>query len=231
MLQGLDDAKLFVLMGAGAAIAIAGLVLLFRPQADQATTFIDILGLKFRSSSVGLIVFIIGAAFMATPLVIPERPETPEHRTAPLVSVGESPSIQNGGQRLEVERGDIKLPARAQAEEIEPNNHISEANQIEVGNTYGGSVSDRDEDWYVFRTGATGEQQLRVILRPRANKCEMGCYYYLYDKAEEQLDYGQAYEKFPGSGLYDVVPEAVYFINISIGAGGFCAYELALSLE
>jgi hypothetical protein len=172
---------------------------------------------------------------MATPLLIAQGPGTAENRTGPRAPVVQSPSIQDGGERLEVERGDIPLPVRAQAEEIEPNDHISEANQIEIGNTYGGSISDNDQDWYAFRTGDIGAERLRVILRGnelRSSSAIPSCEYYLYDKAENSLGSEMARPQEPATGLFNVSADSVYYLRIGIhGYTDFCAYELALSLE
>ena len=55
---------LIVLMVAGAAFAGVGLWLLLKPKPTGSTAKIEIFGLKFESSSAGLLVFLIGAVFL-----------------------------------------------------------------------------------------------------------------------------------------------------------------------
>jgi hypothetical protein len=70
--QGVAPAKLIILMVAGAIFAFAGLWLMFRqtPAGDAAR--IELFGIRFRSSSAGLLVFIVGALFLAAPVFVPE---------------------------------------------------------------------------------------------------------------------------------------------------------------
>ncbi|HET9069402.1 MAG TPA: hypothetical protein VFN28_12215, partial [Amaricoccus sp.] len=75
--QGLDATKLFLLMALGAAFAAAGIYLLLRPSVRDGATRIELLGMKFNASSGGLLVFIIGALFLASPIVVPERLRPP----------------------------------------------------------------------------------------------------------------------------------------------------------
>lgn len=73
----LDGWKLLALMLAGGIFALAGLWLMFRPQpAGEANRF-EFLGVKIQASSAGLLVFLIGAAFLTMPIFVPERTGSP----------------------------------------------------------------------------------------------------------------------------------------------------------
>jgi hypothetical protein len=69
----LDGAKLLALMLAGGVFALAGLWLMFRPQPAGEAARIELFGLKFQASSAGLLVFLIGAVFLAVPIFVPEK--------------------------------------------------------------------------------------------------------------------------------------------------------------
>ena len=109
----LDAAKLTALMVAGAAFALAGLWLMFKPQPAGEAAKIELFGLKFQASSAGLVVFLIGAVFLAMPIVVPEKPSdrAPE---PPAGSPGEGEPAP-----------ELPLPRRAGAEELEGNDVIS----------------------------------------------------------------------------------------------------------
>ena len=71
----LDAMKLTAMMVSGGVFAIAGLWLMFRPQQAGEAAKAELFGLKFQASSAGLVVFVIGAAFLALPIIVPEKPQ------------------------------------------------------------------------------------------------------------------------------------------------------------
>ena len=86
-------------------------------------------GLEFQTSSAGLLVFLIGAAFLFVPVFVPEKPAmgTP-------ASPGSGPAIV--------------MPAPIGGAEAEPNDHPRGANVIEVGKIYSGEVAANDVDFF-----------------------------------------------------------------------------------
>jgi hypothetical protein len=148
MLGSVETTKLVAVMVAGGVFALAGLALLFRPTRGDGEHSAELFGLKFRFSSAGIVVFLVGAAFLAAPLVVQEQP-------SPLKA-----PVQAGRNGGPVATG---LPPPIEGLEAEPNDHVSRPNQIEVGTTYTGMLGGDDVDYFVFRSSGTGF--LRLVLR------------------------------------------------------------------
>ncbi|MEM1130443.1 MAG: hypothetical protein AAGH83_07960 [Pseudomonadota bacterium] len=158
----LDPGKLLVLMIAGGVFALAGLWLMFRPKPEGSRAKIELFGLKFESSSAGLLVFMIGAAFLALPLFVPSGADN-TGSAAKATSV-EDPAVEGAEQRTEAGRGEVATstpqpaavtarPARALTavgEEVEPNDNIAVANEIAIGSVIHGEVEAGNPDFYTF---------------------------------------------------------------------------------
>ncbi|MDU9003473.1 hypothetical protein [Sedimentitalea todarodis] len=158
-----DSTKLIILMIAGAAFAGAGLWLLLKPKPSGSSAKIELFGLKFESSSAGLLVFLIGAAFLVIPLFVPEKTGGPRIGGG---SIGEEPADPVGGQAASVSnRAAVVLPDAPGIEEVEPNERVQQANQLNVGATVGGKVRKGDFDWYVIPLQAHQGKRLVVTLR------------------------------------------------------------------
>jgi hypothetical protein len=157
----LDGTKLIVLMLAGGAFALAGLWLMFRPQPEGEAARIELFGLKVQASSAGLLVFLIGAAFLAVPIFVPER-------AGPLP---QDPSPEPGSPSTPGTVPDLPLPRLADTEEVEPNDAISNANALVLGQTVRGALSPGDFDWYVVSTETTDAESLRVTFRNLRTGC------------------------------------------------------------
>ena len=69
----MDSMRLWILMTAGGVFAIAGILLMFRAKQEGSSARLELFGQKFEASSAGIIVFLIGAAFLAAPVFVPER--------------------------------------------------------------------------------------------------------------------------------------------------------------
>ncbi len=138
---------LIVLMVAGAAFAGVGLWLLLKPKPTGSSAKIELFGLKFESSSAGLLVFLIGAVFLAIPLFVPEK--AAEIRPVPIQPIqpdpgGDSSSPPGQGQNA------LVLPPDPQVSEIEPNDRIQAANQLGFSQILKGKVRKGEADWYVI---------------------------------------------------------------------------------
>lgn len=165
-----EATRLLVLMIAGAVFAGAGLWLLIRPKPSGTAAKIELFGLKFESSSAGVLVFLIGAAFLAVPLFVPEKamvqpsggtqgngtpPQTPGKPEAPQPEASPSaPSDQTA----------LILPPGPEVAETEPNDRLLIANQIQLGQTVSGEVRKGNDDWFVV---AVPEGPAFVDLRVR----------------------------------------------------------------
>jgi hypothetical protein len=194
----LDGSKILALMLAGGAFALAGLWLMFRPKPEGGAARLELFGMKFESSSAGLLVFLIGAGFIATPLVVDERPPTRPRSTpagsAAAPAPGEEATQPASGQRA------VILPATAGAEEREPNNFVSEANQIAPNLFYSGEVRfDRDdaEDWFVVPLGDGLGAEFTVQMRNRDKAGYDTCAFDILNDKEEHIET----VTFPGEGL------------------------------
>jgi hypothetical protein len=179
----LDGGKILALMAAGGAFALAGLWLMFRPKPEGGAAKLELFGMKFESSSAGLLVFLIGAAFLATPLVVDERSAGTE-RPTPTPSPGKKAAEPASG------RPAVILPSAAGAEEVEPNNFLTEANQIERGIFYAGQTRpDRNdrEDWYVLPTPGLVNADVRFQVRTRAHGVPGTCSVTVLDDQEREI--------------------------------------------
>lgn len=160
--EALDGTKLLLLMLAGVAFAAAGLYLMIRPKAGDAAK-IEIFGLKFESSSAGLLVFIVGAAFMAIPLFAPEKSSS-SNVAGVMVGAGNG-HAETGGAQDDGTRRALLLPSGPQANEIEPNDRVQQALQLDIGATVSGKSRRGDNDWYVIPTAGLDNKKLIVGLR------------------------------------------------------------------
>lgn len=154
--EPISAARMVVLMVAGGVFATVGLYLMLRPRSHGAAK-IELFGLKFESSSAGLLVFLIGAAFLAITLFVPEKVEGPSVGDLPLPK----PPIEDHGKT-----GLPKAPPQG-GTEVEPNNSVQTAIPIASDTTISGSLeTTRDEiDWYVIDTSGHPDQQIEVGVR------------------------------------------------------------------
>jgi hypothetical protein len=185
MVASLDAMLLFVLTAFGAVSATAGLVLLFRGGARREKQVVEVLGLKVHFTSAGLVVFLIGALFLAVP-----------------VFVGADRSPVQGGPPALASQVSVGSADRAQDGEVEPNDYVTEANAVEFGANYGGAIDRDDKDFFAFEAGP-GAQALRLILRrvqgtgnllvsvfdPQGRESRVG---HLRDVLSERIDVGEA---------------------------------------
>jgi hypothetical protein len=148
-------ARLAALMLAGAVFSCVGLWLLLRPKPSGAASKIELFGLKFESSSAGVLVFLIGAAFLALPLFVPEKAVTPAvGGTNKTVSA--SPGAVGSDATVSTQSGQeaLLLPPAPEVAESEPNDRVQSANQIGLGQTVSGKVREGNDDWFVVAVPA-----------------------------------------------------------------------------
>ena len=137
-----SESTLIVLMFVGAVFAFAGLYLLLKPPKSDGETRVEAFGIKLNASSGGVVVFIVGAFFLAAPVFVP--------KTASTESI---PGLQNtGGELTDSAPGDESvalIPPRQKVKdkEAEPNDNYDQANQINVGDSIAGFVSQASPDW------------------------------------------------------------------------------------
>lgn len=214
MFQALDSQKMTLLMIAGAVFAAVGLWLLLRPKPAHGAAKIELFGLKFESSSAGVLVFLIGAAFVSLPLFVEIKPMAATVEG----SVGESVPRENGGDSSNIA---LVLPSDASVEESEPNDSVQDANQISLGQTMAGEVRSDEADWVVVAIPEAGPRDIRVKLRKLSGGTLWGN---LYDADEER----QTFIHVPtgaGTAVIDRGDRDRIYVNIYSG-GGTLRYEL-----
>lgn len=183
-LQALDGPIYYLFLVIGLVFAIAGLTFIFRGKADENAARIEMFGMKFQSSSAGTLVFLIGVAFLLIPLFVPKA-ETGEVAAKP-------PSAEAQDQTTGTAQapGDLRalvLPQTADAEEAEPNDTITQANQFALGFGAKGSIDrDRDDfwDWYLIDTSSALGKDLIVQIRSPRGWCKVAA----FDSQEQPID-------------------------------------------
>ena len=226
VLEYLGATKLFILMGMGAFFALAGLYIMLRPRHTTDETRIEAFGLKFNAASGGVLVFLIGAAFLAVPLFVPERREVLPPST-PGMQDRNGSSVSTGGGSSSTHTA-VVLPLGADTAEQEPNNSMHEANQIESGFFYSGDTNPErndKEDWFVLPTSGIANVDIKVQVRNIDSEsfCEVAA----FDDKEVLLKKWYFAER--GASSYAdlfVASSQFVLIRISSGVGGRCKYEL-----
>ncbi len=143
----------YLLMFCGACFAMSGLWLILRPRAQGASARLEIFGMKFESSSAGVLVFLIGAVFLAVPLFakVDRAPPKPPAEPGPQADEQQQPGTANPSRQIAT---DIPRALRAVGAELEPNDNFAEANEIEIGAIIEGSAGSGNPDYFSFPASA-----------------------------------------------------------------------------
>jgi hypothetical protein len=214
----MDGAKLTVLMIAGGIFSLAGILLMFRAKQEGSSARLELLGQKFEATSTGIVVFLIGAAFLAAPMFVPQLPSA----NAPPSDGSTSSKESSGGESNRPDQT-VALPKAAGKEESEANDSISAANILNVGQTVRGKVRLGDVDWYAFAVDPNGHEFFHVVFR-RLSSTSID--YTILDANEKVVEGNRLYQI---STSIDVSIESdKYFILISPVVEAV-NYELALS--
>ena len=230
-LSQLDGTKLLIFMVAGGLFALAGLWLMFRPKTSDGAAKIEIFGLKLESSSAGLVVFLIGAVFLATPLVVEEKQDVSSgevvvgDETAPTDDESDVTDLpENVESGIEFDTS-LPLPKRADREELEENGTISDANALEVGQTVKGKLARDDLDWFVFAVDPNEADSFRVTFRNNGDGCPQ---YKILNELENQVA-GHQICSFEISATHDYfIDTDRYYLRVDAN-GARTTYEVALS--
>jgi len=146
-MKSADETMLWALMAAGMVFACTGLYLLLRPPKVDGETRIEAFGIKFNASSGGIVVFVVGAAFLAAPILVPKTPDA-KNSSAPN-QPGTTTVIQDPTPSL--------IPPRpiANGKEIEPNDNYDQATQIAAGESITGFFNEASPDWVAISVDPT----------------------------------------------------------------------------
>ncbi len=174
-LNALDPGKMIVLMVFGGLFAMAGLWMILRPKPEGSKAKIELFGLKFESSSAGILVFLIGTAFLAIPIFVDERPAEAlatsgggGTTSAATTAAGAAEAGENAVQEGAPETVAIAVteggPIRVEGEEVEPNNSIPRANIVPLGASVAGDHANATLDFYRIEVpeGTTGDISINV---------------------------------------------------------------------
>ncbi len=168
--EPIDATRMVVLMVAGGVFACVGLYMMLRPK-PQGSAKIELFGLKFESSSAGLLVFVIGAGFLAANLFVPVEGSTTSSSSVASSTAG---SIATSNSAME-SAGEIRAvvqPASADAKEVEPNGSKESAMPLRVGQVVKATISEDDldgswdSDWYYvdLPSGTIGQHEVKLRL-------------------------------------------------------------------
>lgn len=210
--EALDGTKLLILVIAGAAFAGVGLyLLLIRRSVGSAK--IELFGLKFESSSAGLLVFLIGAAFMAIPLFAPERESASIRSTSSPADTDDAPTQpgRTGTQSSE-----------PQTVENEPNDGVEQASILQPGQTLSGDVRPGNGDWIKITLPQGADPEVTVRVR---NKGGGSLWSTFYNASEERLG---AQHSMSGAvnQTIDTADAGFAYVLVSTGGGTRVKYEV-----
>jgi hypothetical protein len=222
----LDGAKLLALMLAGAVFALAGLWLMFRPQPAGEAARIELFGMKLQASSAGLLVFLIGAVFLAVPILVPER-DAPRSVSPALGSASVPASSEAPAGNVNPVGGLVPARQRATGVERELNDSPDTANQIDIGDSIAGVVSKSTEDWFVMPVAAT---TATVYVRLRSVGNPGSCRIFFYSAGERELRNAAWFppEHTMESWQLNLDGSGAVFIRLR-GSSVDCPYELFTS--
>lgn len=232
--EPISTTRMIALMISGGLFACAGLYMMLRPRPEGAAK-IELFGLKFESSSAGLLVFAVGAAFLATPLYVPEKTDVPAvvppvvaqpaQVTQPATALKQRPSTKGG----ETSEALSTAPARPRdpdlVEEVEPNGLARQATPIRVGQTASGLAEYQDQDWFeltVPQTGLEGHEiRLRYVAGVRARAD-------VYDAREQNVGFLEVSDGVQYLPITSQFSDKLYFRVTRDASYGEARYELTV---
>ncbi len=157
--EAISTTRMIALMMAGGFFAFAGLYMMLRPRPEGAAK-IELFGLKFESSSAGLLVFMVGAAFLTVTLFVPERQTT----SSQIVDVPQG-NILEALPKQDTPIEQEEITEGAVINETEPNNGIREAQPLAVGQVVAGKFgTGSGQDWYSvsFPNGEIAQHEVKL---------------------------------------------------------------------
>lgn len=222
-----DAFVLKFLMFVGVLFSAAALWLLLKPRSNSGTAKIELFGLKFESSSAGVIVFLIGTMFLVAPLFVPERESkdlsdrgSVEKISAPTIPPNSS--AENPGSRA------VLLPPGPESQEIEPNNELRKANQINFNNVVLGETSGSDPDWYVVAITEPAPKKIEVRLHKREGHCTKVT---VFDSKERKNGLDAGAHTCDGSVYVTARTNGhdKFYLRIHSPGSGFTEYEIGVT--
>ena len=207
----MGDVVHYFLMAIGTLFSIAGLVLIFRrTRTDTGAAKVEFLGQKLEANSTGIVVFLIGAAFLAAPLFAPVQSQ---QITAPSASPPtQTASTPNSSAKT------VPATENAVSAEVEDNSSFATANVITNGARTGGYLGRGDQDLYVLDVGNGIEKRLTLKFKFLGDACAN---FYVYDAIESTIGFGL---NCNGDGIttqsFDIPQGKIYLSVIYINSIG-----------
>lgn len=210
-MAALDSTVLLALMIAGAIFCAAGLSLIFfRKKPETGAAKFELFGQKLEANSTGILVFLVGAAFLASPLYVPQR----ETEKKPAVAPASTPKTSDGST------------APAIAGETEDNNAAEKANELALGSTVGGYLGSDDEDWFAVDSGQGAGKEIKVTLRALHDGCTR---YELFGSDKSLIGNSMSCSRGADSNSYQV-PQGISYMRVEpYGSPG--NYELSVATK
>lgn len=200
----------------GGVFALAGLGLLTYRSSDVTQAHAELLGLKFRISSSGLVVFLVGAAFLAGPVV--------------LTTVYKPVSQQGDGQRTGNQTGQRIIASSTPSVSHEPNDIRQQAAEIELGQIYTSSVDKTNDeiDFFMFYTSELPEGRARVTLDPdQLEGGDIGIVLTIYNQDGEEVYRTMRNNDRPEiDERVSLRNQSTYYLSVSIYNGKSYEYKL-----
>lgn len=194
-LNALATSKLVTLMIFGGVFALVGLWLMIRPRPDTGRSKIELFGLKFESSSAGILVFLFGAAFLALPVFVDERIATPPPKDSPGPDRDARQPPPDVPEDSDITY-DTPTTWRLEGNEKEPNNSIAAANLLPPGGAVAGILDNADHDYFRISAGGDADGDMVVTLSGPDLRLQ------IYDEYGEQIfndfHFGEAATTFRG---------------------------------
>ncbi|WP_299847275.1 hypothetical protein [uncultured Paracoccus sp.] len=223
--EAISAARMIALMLAGGLFALAGLYMMLRPK-SQGSAKIELFGLKFESSSAGLLVFIVGAAFLAVTIFVPERhtasnpiPDEPEMEISEQPVLPIAPTVR------------AEISEASALKEAEPNDELRDAQSLLVGQVVAGKFKDQsgDKDWFSVFFDSNNIAEHEVKLRHVNGNMVRAT---LYDSREHEIGEISTRSGAAYFSLEDQTSNKV-FIKVSGSVSGWDtdAYEISVALR
>ena len=143
----------------------------------------------------------------------------------------------NKNQESQKDKPEVEKKSKTKGEfifdkEVEPNDHVSDANQIEIGKNYKGTIhKERDEeDFFYFSTKKINTDSIRVLVRK--NKCSSWLYATLVDYlTEKEIGYKYHRGKTNVSVKFPIKPNKKYYLIVRNNSSKSCNYEVRVTPE
>ena len=203
----LSGTQVIVLMAAGGVFAAFALYLMARPPSHGAAR-LELFGLKFEASSAAILVFLVGAGLLSIPIWVNER--------APKTDINRSSDARDGSNRA------LILPDGPETREVEPNDSISTANQLEVGSAVGGKTQSREADWFVVPTADVTNEAIELMLVNLAGAWTSANIY------NDRREFLGEYTSYEGADYWTIDVEESERLYFKVVGGG-TSYELRVS--